>query len=136
MVSHGFLNLFKSRPLFTFPSKNAFFRPISLYSFKSFHGATRLTSSLSRALDSQRLHCQRHILRQCSLITLPSDRPTSLASLYKRKLPQSGVPFSSPSGKRLFEEALCSGYMEVIFTFTENTHQKNVFCCLYRLFSP
>lgn len=34
-------------------------------------------------------------------------------SVYRRKLPQTVIPFSSPEGKEIFKEALLEGTMEV-----------------------
>lgn len=42
----------------------------------------------------------------------PSGAPETF-SLYKRKLPSTAIPFSSPEGKKIFREALLCGTMEV-----------------------
>ena len=43
-------------------------------------------------------------------------------SLYKRPLPDSQIPFSSPPGRLLFQEALLAGSMNSYFPLAEQFH--------------
>lgn len=94
----------------------------------------RFTSSLCHALNQQRLHCQQHIRKQTPAQMSSTDR-TFLTSLYKRKLPQTGIPFSSPRGKSIFKEALSSGSMETFFPLAEQfrTQDEPAYCGLTTL---
>lgn len=56
-------------------------------------------------------------------------------SLYKRELPRTAVPYSSVSGKKLFQEALQKGTLETFFPLSEQfrTQDDPAFCGLTTL---
>jgi glutathione gamma-glutamylcysteinyltransferase len=56
-------------------------------------------------------------------------------SFYRRPLPEPGISFASTEGRRLFQEALASGHMEVYFRLAEQflTQEEPAFCGLSTL---
>ena len=51
--------------------------------------------------------------------------PSTSTSFYKRPLPSHLVPFSSPDGRRLFQEALRANGMESYWTLAEQFHTQS-----------
>lgn len=62
-------------------------------------------------------------------------KDTPKQQFYRRKLPDSCIPFSSPKGKKIFQEALLSGHMECYFKLAAQfrTQDEPAFCGLSSL---